>query len=186
MTQHDPYQAPGASLRDPVPATEALQLAERGTRLGAVILDSLLNTVLVLPFVIAAMFYSGVFSGSPPPWLVEAMRGGLSLAFQLGIIVFGFLVFLLIQGYPLARYGQTWAKRWLGIRIVDLEGRKPEFWRLLLLRYGVGQVLGVVPCIGPLYGLTDACFVFRDDRRCVHDLLAGTRVVQGAPPEATH
>lgn len=31
------------------------------------------------------------------------------------------------------------------------------------------------------YALVDICFIFREDRRCLHDLLAGTRVVQGQP-----
>jgi uncharacterized RDD family membrane protein YckC len=183
MNQDDPYQAPGATLTEPVPE-QVLVLADRGTRLGAVILDGLLNFAVLAPIAFAAAYFSGLFSGTPPPWLVDSMRSGVNIVLQLGIAVAGFAIFVLIQGYPLARYGQTWAKRWLGIRIVDLEGRKPEFVRLVLLRYGVGQVAGLVPCLGALYGLTDCLFIFRDDYRCVHDLIAGTRVVQGAPPES--
>jgi uncharacterized RDD family membrane protein YckC len=157
-------------------------LAHRSTRLGAAILDGLLVGLVMLPPFVIAFHYAGILSGTPKPWVIQALTGHMSYALQLGIAAFSFLMFLAVQGWPLARYGQTWAKRWLGIRIVDLDGRKPEFVRLVVMRYGVGQLVGLVPCLGMVYALTDSLFIFRDDRRCVHDLLAGTRVVFAEPP----
>jgi len=34
-----------------------------------------------------------------------------------------------------------------------------------------------VPQVGGLIGLVDILFIFGKERRCLHDLLAGTRVV---------
>ena len=31
---------------------------------------------------------------------------------------------------------------------------------------------------GGLFSIVDICFIFRDDRRCIHDLIAGTQVVK--------
>jgi len=180
----NPYRSPTARLEDAVPELDFV-LADRGTRLGVVIIDALLSVLVVLPLMglfFFAFFASGGFSGKAFPELVQALSGGLGYLVQLGMAAFGFVMFLALQGWPLAQYGQTWGKRWFGIRIVDLQGRKPEFLRLVLLRYGVGQLVGLIPCLGLIYGLTDALFIFRDDRRCVHDLLAGTRVVVGSPP----
>jgi hypothetical protein len=33
----------------------------------------------------------------------------------------------------------------------------------------------------PLYGIVDACFIFREDQRCLHDLIADTTVVECEP-----
>jgi uncharacterized RDD family membrane protein YckC len=180
LKDDDPYQAPGTVLVDPVPE-HTLVPADRLTRLVASIVDSLLVGVVMLPVVFLAMRYSGLFDDGPSPRGFEILQGGGQLALQLGVAAAGFLLFLLIQGYPLARYGQTWAKRWFVIRIVDDRGHKPEFVRLVLLRYAVGDVVGLVPCLGALYWLADPLCIFRDDRRCIHDLIAGTRVVQGSP-----
>jgi hypothetical protein len=36
----------------------------------------------------------------------------------------------------------------------------------------------------PFYGIIDPCLIFREDNRCVHDLLADTTVIDGQPPGA--
>ena len=89
----------------------------------------------------------------------------------------GFTVMVAIQGYPLAQSGQTWGKKLLKLKIVNLDGSQPDFLRLVGLRYGSTQLISLVPFVGGLYGLVDSLFIFREDRRCLHDLIAGTRVV---------
>ncbi|MCY1389879.1 hypothetical protein D9M71_46890 [compost metagenome] len=54
----------------------------------------------------------------------------------------------------------------------------PELGNLLLKRYLVWWLLAYVPVIGVLLVMVDYLFIFRADRRCLHDLMAGTRVVQ--------
>ena len=83
-----------------------------------------------------------------------------------------------INGYLLATAGQTIGKRLVGTRIVNVsDERIPRFLPLLGARYGITWLVGLIPGVGTVYGLVDALFVFRDDRRCVHDLFAGTKVV---------
>ncbi|UKE68407.1 RDD family protein [Xanthomonas cerealis pv. cerealis] len=76
-----------------------------------------------------------------------------------------------------ARTGQTWGKKLLSIRIVDLHGEPPPLWRLIVLRYLPTQLLSLVPVAGNVYALLDALFIFRHDKRCLHDIIAGTQVV---------
>ena len=54
-----------------------------------------------------------------------------------------------------------------------------NFWILKpFLTSFVWAIITAVPFVGPLVGLIGILFIFRDDRRCLHDHLAGTRVVQ--------
>jgi uncharacterized RDD family membrane protein YckC len=54
----------------------------------------------------------------------------------------------------------------------------------VLIRGIVNWIIGAVPMFGGLYSIADVLFIFGKDRRCLHDLLAGTRVVQGQPEQA--
>ncbi len=52
--------------------------------------------------------------------------------------------------------------------------------KLLGLRYVLVLLVRAIPIIGDLLGLADALFIFRSDRRCAHDLIAGTKVVSNS------
>ena len=65
----------------------------------------------------------------------------------------------------------------LCIRIVDVTSNgAATAVKLLGLRYVLVMLLGAIPIIGGLLGVIDFLFIFREDRRCVHDLIAGTKV----------
>jgi uncharacterized RDD family membrane protein YckC len=82
--------------------------------------------------------------------------------------------------YLLATRGQTLGKQWMKIRIVtNPQGENPGFVKAFLLR---GLVNCLIGNFVPLYGIVDVCFIFREDRRCLHDLIAETIVVGGEPP----
>jgi uncharacterized RDD family membrane protein YckC len=143
-----------------------LRLAGRGERLGGFLIDTLILLAILLPLMYVGGYFEGMMSGHKP---------GTSAQIMWSLI--GFALFTVVQGIPLANDGQTWGKKLLNMKIVDLAGAKPEFGRKLLLRYGVGQVISMVPWVGGIYFLVDSLFVFRGDKRCIHDLIAGTRVV---------
>jgi uncharacterized RDD family membrane protein YckC len=159
----DPYAAPQAAL---VEVPVELPLGGRGERLGAQLIDGLILLAVVLPMMYVGGYFGDVMRGERPGWGARTMWG-----------LIAFVLMIAIQGVPLARSGQTWGKKILKLRIVDREGRRPEFLRLVGLRYATTQLMAMIPGIGALYGLLDALFIFRADKRCLHDLIAGTRVV---------
>ena len=73
--------------------------------------------------------------------------------------------------------GQTIGKLVLGMRIVDLAGGKADFGKILLLRELPVWLANILPLVGVVYGVLDAIFIFRSDKRCLHDMIADTIVV---------
>lgn len=156
-------------------------LADRGTRLGAVLLDGLVNLVacgpglvwLVVTFI--ALDQSGRTNPGPEaPDLDFAVR---HLAGPLLLTLIPLLVVVSVQIWLLSTRGQSLGKMWLKIRIVRIDGTPVGFVHAVLLRSGVMQLLGAIPGVGGLIALVDPLLIFREDRRCLHDLIAGTTVV---------
>jgi uncharacterized RDD family membrane protein YckC len=169
---HDPYAAPTSNLEAVTPP-DAFLPGGRWERLGAVLVDAVLSSLLTAAIAFAvgdfAKLYALVLHGGRPDL---AWKARLGLA--------NFAMYCALNAYPLAIWGQSWGKRMLGIKIVDMQGRKPGVLRLLFLRYGLVRLVGLAPVVGGLLALIDDCFIFRADRRCLHDILAGTRVVVAA------
>ena len=70
--------------------------------------------------------------------------------------------------------GQTLGKKVLRIRIVKMDtGENGGFVPNVLLR----TVVNILLIIIPFYVVVDILFIFRGDRRCIHDMMAGTHVV---------
>ena len=167
MSDRNPYAPPTAEVRDaPHPAADAGNLASRKLRFIGSIVDAVAQMVVGIPLFI--------FSGS---W--ERVRAGeVSFDDTLLLTLGGMTVFLLLNGYLLATAGQTIGKRMVGTRIVNVsDERIPKFLTLVGARYGSTWLMSLIPGVGNLYGFVDVLLAFRDDRRCLHDLIAGTKVV---------
>jgi uncharacterized RDD family membrane protein YckC len=93
-----------------------------------------------------------------------------------GIVSFFF--FVLINGYFMIKNGQTIGKMALKIRIVTTSGDIPLPIPLIVLRYASVWLITAIPVLGVIFWLTDTLFIYRPDRRCIHDLIAGTMVVK--------
>lgn len=162
----NPYAPPSAELE--VPANpDGVELASRGKRLLAAIIDAAIMLAIQVPVLIAIGFYEGMAEGREP--------GILTI---LGASLGGLLVYMLINGYFLAKRGQTLGKMATKIQIVGIQDdRIIPLGRLVGLRIIPVWVVSVIPVIGSFIPLVDALFIFRKDRRCVHDLIAGTHVI---------
>ncbi|MDR3320825.1 MAG: RDD family protein [Synergistaceae bacterium] len=87
------------------------------------------------------------------------------------------LVLFAVNVYLLYRSGQSIGKLVVGIRIADLDGGKAALWRILLLRGLLFFLLLNIPFVNALIFIADIIFLVREDKRMLHDLIAGTIVL---------
>lgn len=166
----NPYAAPRAAVRE-VQAEGDLVLASRLGRLGAVLLDS---AILLVPiFLIAMPAYSNYVARAQG----QTPTGGMPSSGLMAVLGLALIAFAIYQLVLLYRSGQTVGKKIVGIRIVRVDGSRASFPRLLFLRYGVPTLIGMIPYVGWIFSLADPLFIFGESRRCLHDMLAETIVV---------
>lgn len=168
--EQNPYQTPSAAPSLPEQdSAEVYGLATRGERLGGAMLD----TLIVLAISFGAGMLIGLFPATIGSRIPERFYDFIGLP-----------VMLLANIVPLATRGQTLGKMMLGTKIVTLADQKPPLWRLLLLRYVPQWIIAFLPAGMSAISLVNALFIFRQDHRCLHDLLAGTKVVKiGRSPD---
>ena len=149
-------------------------LASRSIRLGAYLIDAFIVTAVVL----------GLATLSP----LE----------EFALWLTGVSTYILLNGYLLVKRGQTLGKMLLGIRVVDAASKEiVSFWRVLVLRWLVWIMIGpltillwvivvlypfldfiaLLPILLWVVAVLDPLFIFKKQRRCLHDYLAGTIVV---------
>jgi len=150
-------------------ASDEIILAGRGTRLLAAIVDGLL--------VGGAVWAAGMIPAVGAIFKDGAAAGSMTAFTPLSMLL-GFGLFLLIQAWPLLTRGQTLGKILFKLRIVRSDGSKPEAWRLLGLRYGVGFLMNLNLVSSMIYGLLDCLLIFRASRKCLHDSIADTQVIK--------
>ncbi len=144
----------------------AAQTASRPVRLGGAIVDGLIQVAILVPIMLAAGVLQQTFRG-------EKMTFGQQAIF----FVVGQVVFLLLNGYLLLKRGQTIGKVAVKTKIVDMNGNLPSFGKIYVLRYLVISLIGQIPIVGYILIIIDVLFIFGKQKRCLHDYLAGTRVV---------
>lgn len=140
--------------------TQEFELAGRGARFGAAFLDGVIEGMVVA-------FIARMEEAGGPSREIELL--------VVGTIFAG--AFLALNGYLLARDGQTLGKRMVGIKIVRTDGTKASLGRIVGLRYLPMGLIGLIPLLGGVVILIDALLVFRESRKCLHDQVADTIVV---------
>jgi uncharacterized RDD family membrane protein YckC len=163
----NPYAPPAARVSDVITVDTEQELASRLARLGGAIVDSLISFVIIVPI--------GYMTG-----YVDAALSGVSasLGTQLMMGVLGVVLVVVLNGYLIATSGQTIGKRVAGTRVVSVEdGRILSLGKYIGLRMIPVSLIGLIPVVGTFLALIDPLLIFRSDRRCLHDLIAGTKVV---------
>jgi uncharacterized RDD family membrane protein YckC len=140
-------------------------------RLFAVLADGVLDGLAVVVGI-------GLYLGLLEIGVIDAQSGmtanGPTDSLEaLAAIAFPWLALKVIQWNLIATRGQTLGKMLLFIRIIKVNGEIPGFVSGVILRNWLRAALNSIP----LFGLIDVLFIFTDSRRCIHDYLAGTRVV---------
>lgn len=141
-------------------------LADVGDRLLATLIDGALYLVPGLLFVMGgALSSGGDLSATSMPLLALG-----------GLLFFGIFVYQIVL---LSTLGQTVGKRAMKIKIVRVSDQENGgFVTNVLLRGIVNGLPSLIPIVGGLYALVDILFIFGSERRCIHDLIAGTIVVK--------
>jgi len=141
------------------------ELANRGTRFGAFLLDCLTGGVIGF---VAAIAVPGLTRGA------GEVVPGIGLLF----VAFLTLAILIVNCIFLHRNGQTIGKKLVNIKVVRSNGERTGLTRIFFVRYLPVALLGAIPYIGFLFTLTDNLLIFRESRKCLHDTIADTIVVK--------
>lgn len=179
----NPYAPPTSTTSFDVAANPANdELARRFTRFASALVDGFLVMAVLGPLAFATGFFART----------QAQQVGLPE--QILMSLAGMAVMLLLNGYLLATRGQTIGKVLTKIQIVDAQsGKLLPFHRVFIFRYLwiTPFSLGVILIPGPFddllvnaLSLIDALFIFGAARRCLHDYIAGSKVVLFKPDRA--
>lgn len=138
------------------------EMASRGHRFAAAIVDFLIILIAFVPFII----YFGF----------ERMEEE-SLEIIASSFIYGLVVTLILNGFLLYTYGQTIGKHYMGIRIENLDGTQASFTKICFKRMLPMQVIGIIPSAGEIISvIINPLFIFGKEQRCLHDYIAKTKV----------
>lgn len=133
--------------------------------------------------------FSSAFKPSQPAqasrfkrWLASMINGlvlwvMVGLGFALGDFagVVGTIVYVGFQLYFMKTYGQTMAKRWLGLRVFNYHTNQPVEFGKYIGREIIDILLAWTSFLLIISGIVA---LVRDDRRSLTDLVAGTVVLK--------
>jgi uncharacterized RDD family membrane protein YckC len=159
-------QAAGAAQAF-VPDAAGFTLASRMGRLGAVLIDAAIPGIAGTVAALIAGYVCGLF-------MSPIMSSAVAMIFMLLVM----LIFLVYNIRLLGASGQTIGKKLVGIKIASFpDGSPAPLSRILLFRYLAFGVVTAIPIIGQIVGLADIACIFRSDKRMLHDMMAGTIVI---------
>lgn len=139
-------------------------LAERGDRFMANLVD---QVIIFLPWFGAIFLELMLSSGNIEQGVNSGPLSVLGLLTTLGLAVYQLVL--------VSRSGQTIGKRMRNIRVVRTDGGPVSLGRILLLR---NIVPGFIGSLCGIFSLVDALLIFGEERRCVHDMIADTKVIK--------
>ena len=157
-------------LRDP---SDTIVPADRGTRLGATILDSIIfagmvyGPVIIMAIVLPAFVTVSRARGMSDVGTVFLIVGGL---FALG----GLAMWIVFTVKYVNENGQTIAKRMLGIKVVRADGSPHRS------DASSGCATSSTACSASFRSTASSTslFIFGESRQCLHDKIADTIVVK--------
>ena len=144
---------------------EITNLASRWLRLWASIIDAIILIFITMPIIYFTGGIEQLYAGTEPTFIYTTLIG-----------LAGLLGFYLINIKLLLTKGQTVGKKILHIKIVDLNNNLPTKTHLLK-RYFIYFGPSYIPVIGAWLSIIDILFIFGKEKRCVHDLIGKTKVV---------
>jgi uncharacterized RDD family membrane protein YckC len=152
-----PSSNQGASSK--FPPNTALKIANLGARFFGILLDTLIIIVPILLIVVLIGLWGGLLDEDNKITALKAQLIGMFL---------GILYEAVFLSSP---WQATPGKRLLGLKVADLNGLPISFWRA----FGrvAAKFLSSILLIGYIMAF------FTKDKRALHDLMAGTIVIEG-------
>jgi uncharacterized RDD family membrane protein YckC len=166
MIEDNPYASPEF---DPAPEKIMVikhEVAGRLTRLIASILNGIIPSALMMPFMF--LLFKEIANDSNSNSEEQLLK-------TLGITMLVMLLYAAYNIYLIFKFQQTLGKRIMSIKVVRSDGSPCSGSRYLFLRVILTQIIaGSIP-----FGtIIDVLFIFRDTKECLHDNLAETMVVK--------
>ena len=179
--QHDhhfgnPYAPPVAPVHEPLPMDGEQELASRGQRVLAFLIDC---APAFVGGVVGAVI--GFAAARRQSWSPSDLSGGT--IFLIAVLGMAALAWTIVSFIFLYQFGQTIGKRAIGIRVVRMDGSRISFPRIFFMRGLLAALPGAIPYIGWIYRIADYAFVLGEPRRCIHDYIADSKVVTAASSE---
>jgi uncharacterized RDD family membrane protein YckC len=143
----------------PLAQNTLLKIANIGARFVGMLLDSLIIIVPILVIGFLIGFWGGLLDEDDQVTVAKAQLVGLLL---------GILYEAVFLSSP---WQATPGKRLLSIKVVDQKGQPISFWRAF--GRGSAKVLSSLFLIGYIVAF------FTENKRALHDLMAGTIVIEG-------
>ncbi len=166
----------------------------------------ILNLYLLIPIILLSEFIAKISRFTLGRQFVEDMAVARdftqieSLVLELASFSYVFLVFIfvfLLHFYLIKKYRVSIGKKVFDLEITTLKGSKPNLYQVVIKRNSlliIATIVLLLLIIGNIniFGdyewdfifflilFFDGLFIFRKDRRCLHDLIAGTKVVEKA------
>ncbi len=142
--------------------------ASRWSRLWAALIDMLIMMAITLPIAYFMGSFEYIQAGKEPPLMSAIVVGVISIT-----------SFFAVNGKLLKENGQTVGKRINNIKIVNLDDSLPDFKELIIKRYIPFFGFPYIPFIGGIVNLVNVCWIFGKESRCLHDVIANTKVIKG-------
>ena len=142
-----------------------LEMATIGRRFLAMLIDGFIFAVPLIVLVFGVGGMTGMFSSSPPAEPSSAFIVAVLLFY--GVAIFGPTVY---EGLMLGNGGQTLGKKAMKIKVVTPEGNditKGQAWGRAAMRLLLSFFCAFI----------DYAFAFGQEKSCIHDMVAKTRVV---------
>lgn len=142
------------------------ELASEGTRLLAKVLDNILMTIIGGIYLVILLI--GAASGGSDVSSILLVLGFLVLT----PIAFGWFAYNI---YLVNKYGQTFGKRIMKIKMVRTDGSPLNTIRWVCLRTWIPSALSGMTF--GLFGLIDVLCIFGVKKTCLHDMISDTKVI---------
>ena len=140
--------------------------ASRLSRLTAFIIDHIL-------YLIFALFFFPLLLNFELTALAKSNEIPLSKLLIMHLLIG--IIFPLIINSWFMREGQTIGKKIMNIYVAKINSDEPlNFIEYFATRHLIAFTLGVIPIIS----FVNILMIFKEDRRCFHDLIAKTHVLQ--------